>query len=202
MKPSHKLPITGVLLALAAGSLMVLYYSAPGLRDTLEFATAVAGGSAALFGLAYGFHRASIAALRSRRQRSLEIIDQLNRPELVRTSTILATGIRESGDARTYIGTDVDRYADSLYLLGILEDIALSIRAEVADERLLHDSLSLIVTGNYDLFASFIQGMRAERKDNTVFAELQALADAWRDGRSLCTRHQLPRLTEGDSNTG
>jgi hypothetical protein len=77
---------------------------------------------------------------------------------------------------------------DTYFYLGLLEDIALTIRSNVADEKVLYDSLSFMLHEVYETFQPFIEGLRAAHGgDETLYCEIEKLSKQWNEGRSYRT---------------
>jgi hypothetical protein len=154
----------------------------------MEFAGLVIGGAGVLFGAFYGFLVAADASSVARRRRSLEIIDQLNKQEIVRTRIKLETAIKEAPNSYWQLTSKDELKADTYFYLGLLEDIALTIRSNVADEKVLYDSLSFMLHEVYKTFQPFIEGLRAAHGgDETLYCEIEKLSKQWNEGRSYRT---------------
>ncbi|RQV94574.1 DUF4760 domain-containing protein [bacterium] len=188
--------IGALILLIAAAWAIDMYHKGDSeLRDSMEFAGAVIGGAGVLFSAFYGFLVAADSAAVARRRRSLEIIDQLNEQHIVRTRVMLETGIKKSPDPYEYLTSKDNLKADTHFYLGLLEDIALTIRSHVADEQVLYESLSFILTEAYKTFQPFIDSLRAEYSgDQTLYSEIEKLSQRWSICRSYRTNKKLKRL--------
>ena len=188
------------LLAGAVGAILAYKSGDAALRDVMEFSGAVLGGAGVIFGAFYGFLVAAESAAEARRRRSLEIIDQLNQPNVVRLRFTLEAAVEGAKDPYARLTGDADLKADAYFFLGLLEDVALTVRCHVADEQVLYDSLSYMLPTTAKLFKDFIQGTRRRHDDNSLFAEIELLAECWekhtsyRTGRKqLCATPKAPR---------
>lgn len=203
MKRNGGLILGGVLLLAVTIGLIGAYHRTPELRDTLEFAAAVIGGAGVIFSALYGFAVARDAAAESRRRRSLELIDQMNQREL---NHIWATVQRQLPIVNVDhtinpfevgaidVAASQQLLSDAKYLLGLWEDLALSIRARVADEQVLYDSLSFALPASYKNFRPFIEWNRKIANDRTIYEEFETLVDCWEKGISYGTKKRLPRI--------
>jgi hypothetical protein len=165
-------------------------------RGSLEFGALVA--IAVLAGCTAYYVREHVrdSQLQNRRARSLAILDELNRFENVQRRISLYRRIRALEDEpwwENQASSDELR-AESQWLLGIFEDLALVARSGVADEVLLHDSLCSIVPLYFDLWRPYIEVRRRGEEDPRLYIRLEELAKAWKAGRSLQTGDWLPTL--------
>ena len=185
--------IGALILAIAAVFAIDVYHKGDlELRNSMEFAGAVIGGAGILFSAFYGFLVAANASAVARRRRSLEIIDQLNKQEIVQTRVKLETAVKESSDPYGYLISKDELKADTYFYLGLLEDIALTIRSHVADEQVLYDSLSFVLHEIYKTFQPFIEGLRAAHGgDKTLYCEIERLSIRWNACRSYRTNKKL-----------
>jgi hypothetical protein len=178
----------GLLLAGAAIVLVSLYHTQPALRPTLEFGAAVIGGSGVIFGALFAFLTASEAKAEARRRRALELIDQMNKPDLARIQVNLHNWLGSDPD---FSSMEPELRAGAYYYLGLLEDLALNIRARVADEQVLYDSLCFMLPNSVRICKSFIEHVQQRNDDDTIFAELEKLAKRWDAGLSHRTGKKL-----------
>lgn len=181
--------IAAVLLAIVVGIAISVYHKNEDLRPTLEFAGAVIGGSAAVFGAFYAFLMASSSAAQKRRERSFQLIDQLNDLEMLHQRIRLAAKLekQDPGDRPSFIRNEADREAVANHVLGIFEDLAFAIDANIADEKMLFKSLCFMVPYYWDLFQSFIMSERVQCKDDQLWENMDRLAKAWTNSKSLRT---------------
>jgi hypothetical protein len=194
--------VVGLVLVAAGIALVSVYRTQPELRPTLEFAAAVIGGSGVIFGALYAFLAAAEAKDEARRRRALELIDQLNTPDLVRIQMKFHAWLESASD---FSAMNTDLRADAYYYLGLLEDLALNIRARVADEQVLYDSLSFALPNSFKTCELFIKHVRKRNNDATIFDELEKLATTWDRGTSHRTGKKLanpvaarPVASDGD----
>lgn len=185
--------ICALLLLVAAAFAIVVYHNGGTcLRESMEFAGAVIGGAGVLFGAFYGFLVAADSSAMARRRRSLEIIDQLNKQEIVRTRIKLENAVKASSDPYADLTSEDELKADTYFYLGLLEDIALTIRSHVADEQVLYESLSFMLQETHKIFQPFIEGMRVAHGGNdTLYCEIERLSERWNACRSYRTTKML-----------
>lgn len=176
--------LVGVGLVAGATVVIVLYHRNAVDRDTLEFGAAIVAGGMAIFGALFALLTVSANSAQARSVRSLEIVDQLNKTEIVLARLALDKELDDTTDVYSRITQDLKRHANATHLLGVFEDLAQAIKAGVADEQVLHDSLGFMVPHYHDRLASFIAAERTVCGDDSLYENLEALVSHWKQGKS------------------
>jgi len=78
-----------------------------------------------------------------------------------------------------------------LLLLGVFEDIALTIRWNVADEWILYDSLGFVIPYYYRLLKPLIEALRREHGDQSLYERIDHLVECWQKQISVRTSKPL-----------
>lgn len=176
--------LVAIALLILAAVAIWLFMTKPTDRETLKFAAATIGGSMAIFGAFFAFISASAGAAQTRRARSLEIIDQLNKLEMVEERFQLESDLTKVGDIYGHVTADPLKHARLTHLLGMFEDIAQAINLNVADERVLYDSLDFILPTAFKQYQSFIMAERNACGDPRLYKHLEDVVNAWNSQKS------------------
>ena len=188
-----------ILLSLFAFVLIIIwlivvrqYYLTPdSCRKTFEFAAATLGGIAALFSLVFALFRSEIAIERSRRERSFQLIDQLNDPNYALQRIKFANKIEDAKDVLALIMSDAEIEGNTNIILSIFEDVALAIRENIADEKMLYDSIYATVRYYYKHLEPYISHMRKHLNEPKIFINVEELEKSWSKKKSLRTKREL-----------
>lgn len=187
--------ITGaVVIAVIATIVIAVFVNYPARRPEIQFAAFVFGASAAIYSAYHAGLNVRINLYRDRQKRSYEILDSFNRVDSV---TVRITVDEAMDKAETpslvykTIRSDPQKDAGVRHLLGVFEDLAIAVRSGYADEGVLYWSLNQLAVRYFDVFKPYIDEVRRDRRNQTLFIEFERLAAAWRTSRSLVTRRSM-----------
>ena len=184
-----------LVAALGAATLVLVgaifvksYASHPHARGTLQFAAAIIGGGGVFWSVLFGLLTGAQHRVEDRRHRALALIDQLNTRDLVR----LRAQLEHQMDGWPPSSPPDSLFrADLVFYLGLLEDLALAIRTKDADEHVLYQSLSHAVPKTFSIFGRFIDYIRDELNDGTIFLDLELLTAKWGAERCYGSRRKM-----------
>ena len=180
-----------VLLSIVSLIIILLYIICPPIRDELTFATAVVGGSSVIYAGYYTGISVRLANKQAKMEHSFKIINLLNTEFMARIEHLIEDK-----------GTDPNVAPQNLYrsihedkslqmavvtVLGLWDDVSIGIRLGYFDEEVLFYSLSFLVPWHVENLIYFIRQERERFKDPYVFWEVERLAGAWKDNKSLVT---------------
>jgi hypothetical protein len=135
-----------------------------------------------------GTRRESEHLRRDRCRASFERLEALNHVDKVAVRCL----IEEINDKKLskdqvydYVVQKQDLWRGVVGLLGGLEDLAIAVKSEMVDERILYDSLRFIVVNTSDKLTGYIEVLRDRARSPKLYVEMQELANQWRAGKSL-----------------
>lgn len=185
---SMRITIAGLLLLLASAA-SLLFVFLPDARDELVFVVSVLGGTATVYsafyigaGLRSQLHNARVAA-------SFDIFRDFNSVEFIRLRNRLQNEFdpqkTKPSEAYGKITASEELHTAVKALLNHLETISIAVQQGYADEVTLYQCMHTIVPWTIERFAPFITEVRKIYETQTIYSELQRLADSWRHGRLL-----------------
>lgn len=180
-----------LLLSVVSLIIILLYIIRPTIRAELTFVTAVLGGSSAIYAGYYTGISVRLANKQAKMEHSFKILSLLNTDFVARIEQLIEDK-----------GTDPDVAPQNLYksirddktlqkavatVLGLWDDVSIGIRLGYFDEDVLFYSLSFLIPWHVENLIYFIRQERERLKDPYVLWEVERLAGAWKDNKSLVT---------------
>jgi len=200
-----------ILICVLAAVLILLYLILPRFRTELSFVTAVIGASAVVCSAYYAALAVRMAVKQlettitiaskemagaaelTKKQKSCDLLRDLHTEHMVKLRRFIERelDVEHKGNEELYNDIRADENMDLLIALGTCfgfwEDISIGIQNEAMDEKILYDSLSFILPNHFQKLRFFINGERSFYKDGTIYIEMQKLALAWSQQKSLLT---------------
>lgn len=187
-----------VLLAILAVVVILCYIFIPKSRNTLTFITAMVGGAAVLYGGYYAGISVKTATEQARKQESFRVLLSIHSLHLTNLRRFIERKVKNEKDknmSKEEISpADLhDKIVDNPELLtavnatfGLWEDISVGIQFGCLDEDLLFYSLAFIIPWHFKMLEFYIREERI-REDAHIYVEMQKLAEAWGQYKSLLT---------------
>lgn len=184
-----------VVIVLASVIMVALYFFYPGLREPLTFLAAVAGGAAVIYTGYYAGASVHLAVIQSRKEKAFAILGELNKIDMATIRILIEKELANRSslspaDLYQKILGDEKLLGAITTLLGLFEDTSIAAQQSYADERVLYLSLCFLVPWAYDGLRDYIKEERT-RNDPTLYIELEKLAEAWKNKRSVRTGESL-----------
>lgn len=191
---SVTLRITVSLFLIILGiAFTALFWFYPDIRDELKFTAAIVGGLSGLYSAYYVGFSIRLNHRHNSVLRALEIAAKLDTVEKIRINTFLENEYKNVTPEQlsSKIREDLELVSAIRKLLNIFEDASIAVQKEVVDEETLFKSLATLVIMFRDKFKLFIESEREEYEDDRQYRELEALANAWIQEKSLVTGNKI-----------
>ena len=191
---SVTLRITVSLFLIILGiAFTALFWFYPDIRDELKFTAAIVGGLSGLYSAYYVGFSIRLNHRHNSVLRALEIAAKLDTVEKIRINTFLENEYKNVTPEQlsSKIREDLELVSAIRKLLNIFEDASIAVQKEVVDEETLLKSLATLVIMFRDKFKLFIESEREEYEDDRQYRELEALANAWIQEKSLVTGNKI-----------
>jgi len=187
-----------VLLGVVVLALILLHILMQSAKDEIEFATAVAGGAAVIYGAYYASVSLRVAtkqaktdAEEKRKLESFHVLLNMHSMRLTRLRRFIEDEVKDRNEIAP---KDLhDRIVGEQRLLsavnatfGLWEDISIGIQYGCLDEDVMFYSLAFVVPWHLEMLWAYIAEER-EIADNHMYCEMEKLATAWKDRKSLLT---------------
>ena len=160
-----------------------LYYFIPQHREGIKFI-----GWAMTVGIAVytAFHAAKTFdynIARKKEESAYAFIALFNQDDTVDIRAVLEPEVGPDAEARQYdrIKADKNLRKQVILILGVFEDIAIAISTGYADESVLYRSISGMVPLYFEGLKGYINGLRKEADDPSLYRELEQLNDRWKN---------------------
>lgn len=184
-----------VTLALVVGivSLIVvlLHIFIPNARDEISFATAVIGGAAVVYGGYYAGVSVRVAMQRAKADHSFQMLNALNSIDMAKIRILIENEIyqKDVPPAEVYdrIVGDNELLSAVTTIFGLWEDVSIGVRLDYLDEDVLFYSLSFLIPWHFENLKQYIYEERKRNSNPHVYIEMEKLADAWKNDKSLLT---------------
>ena len=191
------------VLVLGVVIVTIVYLYLPDYRDSIKFVTVLVGGAAGIYSAYYIGAALRLNLDREKQKASFEILGLLNRPEFVEVRKFVDNKVEKHDtiseeEIFKMITEDIKLYNSVVIVLGILEDMSISIKTDYANEDTLYMSIAEIVKRNYRNLHGYIEQMRKIRHNQNYFVELEKLSNAWEAGKRLSDGSPLPKLGKTD----
>ena len=191
-------PLAGSLAVVGIGIVLLFAFLPDDKRRVLTFATAVAGGLAAIYSAFYIGQALKVQTERDKLTRSVEIMSRLDGPQItaVRRFVLKTVDAGRMAPEEMYDAIEAD---DKLWnsvrmVFNQMESLSLCVQTGYADEEFLYKELAHMVPYYRGKLQPFIEGIREKYKDNTFYRELEKLADSWKAKRFLYSGKKIPPL--------
>lgn len=170
----------------------IVYWTLPNIRTELTFIAAILGGLAVLHTTYYMAEALKVNTYRDKLAWSFNITKELNQKGVIDIRMFLEKKIANQNippaDFYNKIISDTEIHASTKMLLGLFEDASIAVQNGLADEESLYKSLAFLVPWAAQNFHPYIQQVRKNNNDNSIYRELDKLADAWKNNSSLVTK--------------
>lgn len=186
-----------ICLVLAVIVLFILFIILPDYRNELSFLTALLGGAAVVYAGYYAGATLKINLARDKQHRSFEILQSLNNIDMASIRVFIEKEITEEISQKDLYDKILDTrefLSMITVILGFFEEVSIAIQEDYADEVFLYRSLGFIVPWTFYSLNSYIKEERTRLNENSLYIELEKLADAWKKKTSLITGKSLPPL--------
>jgi len=178
-----------LLLALICLALIIIFVLFPTFQDNLKFAVAVIGGAAAIYGGYYAAITFHLSLQEKKKEHSFDFLRILNQLDMYEVRKIIEHEIEceniSPNDLYNKIKSDLRLCTSVETTLGFFEDISIAIQENYADERILYLSVGYTAPWLFRGLQHFIHMERKKCEDNTLFIEIEKLADAWKVNKSI-----------------
>jgi Domain of unknown function (DUF4760) len=120
----------------------------------------------------------------NKRMRALEIVNQWNSPE-IRKLTLIADDVGRDIENLTpkeladLLHNNKDKYMAAILTLNFLENMALAVRHELADEEFLKDFFKLTIRFYFSALKAIVDMERKTFKSSQIFNEIEDLLGKW-----------------------
>jgi hypothetical protein len=186
-----------VVLGLASAAVLLVSFKLPERREEIKFAISVLAGAAVLYSAYYAGTTLRRSSRMARITAAFGILKELNSIDMAKIRTLIDKELKDMrlSPQQVYerIMNDEALLTALTAYLGILEDAAIAIDAEYADEEILYRSISFLVPWTFEGLRHYIDEERSRSKDTTLYCELERLSVAWSSGRSLQSGRPVPR---------
>ncbi len=179
-----------IVLSLASGLILAIYYLWPGGREHLKFSTAVIAGATAIYSAYYVGAALRLKLQRDRKDKSFEILTLLNRPEFVQVRRFIEQQLKNhdqisKSDLYKKIVEDADLLNAVTVTLGIYEDASIAIQCDYVDEDVLEQSLGFTLPWTFKCLRPYIEEDREVCKAQELYSEVEKLVVSWTNGKRL-----------------
>lgn len=180
-----------VFLAIITIILIFLHVLVPKIGGELTFAVVVITAAGIIYGGYYAALSVRNAKKQTKKRDSFQVLQNIHSPHLTRIRRFIEFELKDNDkmtreelhkkvlDERALL-TAVNA------ILGLWEDISIGIQFGCLDEDILFYSLSWIIPWHFQILRPYIEEER-ERDDPYMYIEMEKLAEAWRNHRSLIT---------------
>jgi hypothetical protein len=186
-----------VVLGLASAVVLLVFFKVPERREELKFVISVLAGAAVLYTAYYAGTTLRRSSRMARITAALAILKELNSIDMAKIRTLIDRDLKDMNlsPQQVYerIMNDEALLTALTAYLGILEDAAIAIDTEYADEEILHRSMSFLVPWTFEGLRHYIDEERSRSKETMLYCELEGLSVAWRSGRFLRSGRAVPR---------
>lgn len=192
--------VVTVLFGIGA-ALCVLFIKYSTIRTELTFVAAIIGGLSIVYSGYYVGLTLRENIRRDKLHRSFEFTQKLNSIDRARIRGFINEQMSHKehivpAKFHDAVVSDPELHTAVKALLGLFEDASLAVQHQYVDELVLYKSLAFVVPWASQTFAPFIAEERRDCERQSLFCELDKLADAWKMGKSLLTNEQFPKLTK------
>jgi hypothetical protein len=184
------------VIFVAAALVVLAYVAYPAIRVQLSFATAVLGGTSALYAAAYASLSAREALIQKRRDNAFALQQSFFQVDRAKVRMLIDKEIANKNispaQLHEKILSDHDLLAGVSAILAQLEMLSIAVQQRYADEETLFYNLSFIVPWAYDGLRHYIQETRKLDAHPDLYIELEKLAVAWKGRKSLLSGKTFP----------
>ncbi len=183
-----RVTVGAVLVALSI-AFIALYNWLPARRDVITFAAAVIGGSATVYSAYFASAALRLSAHLTRDGNTFDLLKELNAMNLTRIRMKIKKKLPAKELAKDQMGelitSDQELLEDVNMFLSLFEDTSIAVQYDHVNEQILYASLSFLVPNAYKTLRPYIEYRRDMDGDQTIFREVQKLAQAWMEKKSL-----------------
>jgi len=176
-------------LAVLGISVCLLYLFLPQYQTEIVFITAVFGGLAAIYSAFYAgvSIRSNIRGELIRN--SFQLIHYFHQIDLIRARVHCEKEFEFDHISPVQfcdkIASDQDLHLVIKELLSIFSDVSCAIQQEFADEQTLYMSLDTTLLSTFEICRPYIEEVRKQRKNPSIYVQFEKLAKSWMAGKYL-----------------
>jgi hypothetical protein len=201
------------LVALLGVVICLSFILFPGFRAELKFFSAVIGGMAGVYSAYYAgsglraaveqgkaaVEQGKVAVEQGKIQRSIEFSKRFSSTDLARLRSLLHEFDKEEvrpSEFHSSIINDSERLLATKAVLGIFEEVSVSVQLDHANELALYKNFNFVVPWAFDRLKPYVDRERDICDDRTIYCETEKLANSWKAGRYLLTGEKLPKILD------
>lgn len=178
-----------LVLAIIALIAILLHIFIPKAREEIAFGTAVAGGAAVVYGAYYAGVSLKVATEQTKKHRSFQMLQNLNRIDMVRVRLLIENEVSEKNISpeelyKKMVG-DQKLLSAVTTLLGLFEDISVGIQFGYLDEDVLFYSLGFLLPWHFEGLKYYVEEERKKNNESRLYCEAEKLSHAWKPHTSL-----------------
>jgi hypothetical protein len=178
-----------VVLAISVVTAIGAYLMAPLARQQISFICAVVGGAATVYAAYYAGASVRSTLEQKRRHNAFDILQTFLRVDTTSVRILIDQEIRDANMSPKQLYDkilgDHPLLAGVTALLGQFETVSIAVQEEYADEEVLFYALSFLVPWAFFGLRHYIAETRKVDDNPDLYIELEKLAHAWRERKSL-----------------